>query len=98
MQAVEDCLDLEVSDVSRQKMARVSSIPPDANVGELVQALLDELKLPQSDALGRPLSYQALLQRESRHLQSAERVGSALKTGDSLTLQPSIDAGARRSA
>ncbi len=84
---------LKVSDVSQQKMAHVDSVQPDATVGELVQGLLDEMSLPQSDATGRPLSYHALLHREARHLHAAERVGDSLEMGDQLTLQPNVDAG-----
>jgi hypothetical protein len=84
---------LQVSDVSQQKMAQVTDVPRDSTVGELVQGLLDELKLPQLDVSGRTLTYHALLQREGRHVHAAERVGDALQPGDSLTLQPNIDAG-----
>jgi hypothetical protein len=86
-------LALKVSDVSQQKMANVDGVQPDSTVGELVQGLLDELRLPQSDASGHPLSYYALLQREARHLHAAERVGDILEMGDQLTLQPNVDAG-----
>jgi hypothetical protein len=86
-------LALEVSDVSKQKMARVRNVPRDSTVGELVQGLLDDLRLPQHDAEGRSLSYQALLPREARHLPPSETVGDVLVDGDALTLQPDIDAG-----
>ena len=84
---------LKVSDVSQQKLASVTDVQPGATVGELVQGLLDELSLPQNDPAGRSLTYRALLHRESRHLHASERVGDALETGDSLTLQPNVDAG-----
>jgi hypothetical protein len=84
---------LKVSDVSRQKLADVDGVQPDSTVGELVQGLLDEMRLPQSDTSGRPLAYHALLQREARHLHAAERVGDVLEMGDQLTLQPNVDAG-----
>ncbi len=84
---------LKVSDVSSQKMAEVVDVPRESTVGELVQGLLDELNLPQNDAAGRSLTYHALLQREARHLNAHERIGDALVDGDSLTLQPNVDAG-----
>ncbi len=86
-------LKLEVSDVSRQKSTAVSDVPPDSTVGELVQGLLDELRMPHNDANGRSLTYHALHRREGRHLRNTERVGDALESGDVLVLQPSIDAG-----
>ncbi len=86
-------IELEVSDVSRQKVRAVSNVPVASTVGELVDALLDELKLPHNDADGRSLTYHALLPREGRHLQAVERVGDALETGDTIVLQPNVDAG-----
>lgn len=84
---------LEVTDVSGQKGATVSDIPPDASIGELVDHLLAELKLTRNDASGRPLTYHARLEREGRHLLASERAGEALLSGDRLVLQPNIDAG-----
>jgi hypothetical protein len=51
------------------------------------------MKLPQNDVAGRPLKYQARLDREGRHLQPWERIGQALQNGDSVMLQPNVDAG-----
>ncbi len=84
---------LSVSDVSQQKMKRVTDVPPDLTVGEMVDALLDELRLPHTDSHGHVLSYHALLDREGRHVHGSERVGDALQPGDRLILQPNIDAG-----
>jgi len=87
---------LEVSDVTGQKTATVSDVPADASIGEIVEQLLSELNLTRNDTSGRPLTYQARLDREGRHLQSSERAGEALQSGDRLVLQPNIDAGGRR--
>jgi hypothetical protein len=87
---------LEVSDVSGQKTATVTEVPPDASVGELVEQLLVELQLTRNDSSGRPLTYHARLDREGRHLLHSERVGDALQSGDRLVLQPNIDAGGAR--
>jgi hypothetical protein len=84
---------LEVSDVTGQKSATVNDVPADTPVGELVEQLLDELRLTRHDTAGRPLTYHARLDREGRHLQGSERVGEALQSGDRLVLQPNIDAG-----
>ncbi len=86
-------LTLKVSDVSQQKQAEVEDVSADATVGEIVQALLDDLRLPQRDPEGRALTYHALLPREGRHVHASERAGTALQTGDQIVLQPNIDAG-----
>jgi hypothetical protein len=87
---------LEVSDVSGQKMLSVRELAPDWSVGELVHGLLGRMNLPQQDVSGRPLNYQARLEREGRHLHASERVGDALKSGDHVVLLPNIDAGGAR--
>jgi hypothetical protein len=85
----------EVSDVSGQKMVKVSNIVNDATVSELVRGVLPGMQLPQNDAAGRPLTYHARLEREGRHLQASERVADALLPGDRVVLQPNVDAGGR---
>lgn len=85
---------LEISDVSGQKVFSVSNAPANNTVGELVHEMLGKMDLPRNDASGAPLSYQARLDREGRHLNSSERIGDVLTRGDKLTLQPNIDAGA----
>jgi hypothetical protein len=84
---------LQVSDVSGQKVAKVSNVPSDCTVGELIQGLLSQMQLPRNDGAGRPLVYHARLEREGRHLHGSEMVGDALKTGDKVVLTPNIDAG-----
>jgi hypothetical protein len=93
MRLAETGIALHVSDVSSQKMANVRDIPEDSTVGELVRGLLAELDLPQNDVEGRPLTYGVRRQRDGQYLHAAERIGEALRTGDSIMLQPSIDAG-----
>jgi hypothetical protein len=86
---------LEISDVSGQKVFSVTNAPANNTVGELVHEMLGKMNLPRNDASGAPLTYQARLEREGRHLNASERIGDALERGDKLTLQPNIDAGAR---
>lgn len=86
-------IDLTVSDVSGQKMRKVNNVPSGSTVGELIQELSLQMKLPQNDVAGRPLKYQARLDREARHLQPHELIGEALQSGDSVMLQPNVDAG-----
>ena len=45
---------------------------------------------------GRPLSVQARLDREGRHLHRSERAQDCLKPGDHLVMHPKIAAGGRR--
>lgn len=95
MQVESKAIGIQVSDVSGQKVHNVSNIPTDATVGDLIQGLLGQMKLPHNDVSGRPLTYHARLDREGRHLHASERVGEALQQGDSVVLQPNIDAGGR---
>jgi hypothetical protein len=90
---IADVIDIQVSDVSEQKVAKVGNIPYDSTVGELVQGLLSQLDLPLNDVNQRPLTYHARLEREGRHLHASETVGEALQSGDRVVLQPNIDAG-----
>ena len=80
------------SDVSRQKVRALDGVSPDRTVGELVDDFLRELNLPVKDPEGHPLTYHALLERESRHVNASELVGDALTHGDRLTIQPVIEA------
>jgi hypothetical protein len=86
----------EVSDVTGQKVLAVSGMPEDVTVTELIQGLVGRMRLPLNDASGRPLSYHARLDREGRHLQGAERVAEAVRSGDRVVLQPNVDAGGPR--
>lgn len=86
-------LSLLVSDVSGQKVFNVSNAPADGTIGELISELLGRMDLPRNDPGGAPLTYQARVEREGRHLNASERIGDALEPGDKLTLQPNIDAG-----
>ena len=86
-------LRLRVQDVTGQKMASVSDISPDSTVGELIDGVLAKMRLPDTDSEGRPLSYQARLEREGRHLHASEIVGDAMQTDDEVVLLPDVDAG-----
>ena len=86
-------LDVSVSDVSGQKQVRVSELPQDATVGEMIEGVLGRMKLPRNDASGHALTYHARLEREGRHLHGSEVIGDSLQSGDQVVLQPNIDAG-----
>jgi hypothetical protein len=88
-------IELEFSDVSGQKVFNVANAPTANTVGELISEMIGKMSLPRNDSSGAPLTYQARLEREGRHLNASERIGDALERGDKLTLQPNIDAGLR---
>lgn len=84
---------LRVSDVSGQHAVRASGVPRSSTVGELVDGLLARMGLARIDSEGRPLNYQARLERRGVHLRGSDRVGDVLQENDELTLAPNIDAG-----
>jgi len=88
-----ETVSIEVTDPTRQRVSRVSDLPPDSSVGEMVSRMLPLLRLPDSDSDGRPFVYQARLDREGRSLNSGERIGDVLKNADRVTLLPRINAG-----
>ena len=81
-----------VRDISGQKRSRVSGIPRDATVEELVEGLVASLQLRTSGLHGEPLTYQARLDREARHLQPSERVADAIREEDEIVLIRNVDA------
>ena len=86
-------IELEVADVSGQKVFAVSNAPTGNTVGELLNTMIGRMNLPKNDASGAPLVYQARRERDGRALNSSERIGDALLNKDKLTLLPNIDAG-----
>ncbi|MBM3320561.1 MAG: hypothetical protein FJY73_07790 [Candidatus Eisenbacteria bacterium] len=95
MSTRESTLAIEATDVSRQKKFSLSDLEEEMTVGELVENLLEAMRMPAADTAGRPLAYHARLEREGRHLHASETVGEALESGDLLTLLPNIEAGRR---
>jgi hypothetical protein len=89
-------ISLKASDVSQQKMVRVT-IDADSTVGELIAGLLGRMDLPRNDTAGRPLQYQGFLPDTGRHMRPSESVGEALERDDRMVvLHPEIEAGGRR--
>jgi len=84
---------LRARDVSRQRCVTLTGVDRELSVGELVRGLVPRMRLPRSDAQGRPLTYHVRLDREGRHLNFSERVGESLQDQDELTIQPYISAG-----
>ena len=87
---------VHVTDITGQKSRALSNVPTDATVGELVQEMLSELQLPLNDGAGRPLNFQARLEREGRHVHPSETVGDSMQEGDEVVLTPNIEAGGSR--
>lgn len=84
---------LQATDASHQKVANLAGVPTDTTVEELIDDLLQEMRLPKNDANGHPLVYHARLEREERHLHASEVVGAALRENDRIMLHPNVDAG-----
>ena len=84
---------LRVSDSTNHRTLRVPAVPGSFTISELLQRLTVKLGLARSDTHGAPLQYQAVLNRESRHLNGAETVGDALREDDEIVISPSIQAG-----
>ena len=87
-------MNFEATDVSGQKTAMVSNIPMGATVSDMIEGVLPDMNLPKNDTAGYAITYQALLEREGRHLGGRELVHDALEEGDRVVLHPNLDAGA----
>lgn len=86
---------IRASDVSGQKCSEIKIMGESlkATVGELIDDIVPRMNLPRNDSNGRPLNYQALLEREGRHLNSTELIEEVLRPEDELVLNPEIQAG-----
>ena len=87
-------LSFEATDVSGQKTAVLSNVPVGATVDDMIQWAVPDMNLARNDADGYTITYQALLEREGRHLGGRELVHDALEEGDRVVLHPSLEAGA----
>jgi hypothetical protein len=86
-------LDLRARDATGQRRYAVKAVERDTTVRELVQGLVGQMGLPSEDASGTPQVFHAFLERDGRHLNSAETVGEALEDGDEVVLHPDVQAG-----
>lgn len=84
-------MSLKVEDSTGQIRRRARGIPAEASVGEFMNSLVRELRLPVNDSQGRPLSYSARANGES--LLESDRVGEVLKEEDTVTLSQNVTAG-----
>src|SRR5262245_23725007 len=88
-----ECLTLEFTDLSEQKVVTVRNVQRDTTIQELLEEVTVKLRLARQTPDGQPLTYHARLEREGRHLQSSEKVGEALLENDRLSLHHAINAG-----
>ena len=86
-------VDVLARDLSGQKKFRLTGVPTQASVGELVRSALARMGLGSLDHEGRELEYRARLEREGRQLHSSEQIGDALRPDDEIVLTPRISAG-----
>jgi len=93
MSSQEGGVSVLVRDISGQKRQRVSGIPKDATAEEFVSGLVASLRLKTTGSQGEPLTYQARLDREGRHLQPSERLADAIRDDDEIALIRNVDAG-----
>lgn len=91
MVTAERTMSFVVEDPTGQLRQRASGIPRDATVGEVVDGLMNELRLPPNDSQGRPLTYAARANGES--LVESDRLGDVLTEGDTVTLSQNVTAG-----
>ncbi len=89
----EKTLDLWALDVTGQKRVRISRVPREWTIAELLSDAVARMGLVSADTEGRPMSYRARLEREGRHLHASELVGDTLASGDEMTISPHIMAG-----
>ena len=93
MQAAAIDMNVVAQDATGQRQVTLKKVPAEATVRELTQRLLTRMGLVRDDVAGKPLQYQARLEREGRHLGETELVADALQPDDKLVLQPRINAG-----
>ena len=86
-------LDIRATDLSRARKFKLTGVPSQASVGELVRGALARMGLSNVDRDGREITYRARLEREGRQLHNAERIGDVLRTDDEIVLTPRINAG-----
>jgi hypothetical protein len=88
-------ISIRARDELGQCNVRVSKVPTDATVGEVVSSLRLKLNLPPNDASG-PIQWSARRASDGSQLNATELVGDVLSGDEDITLGRNIDAGAGR--
>ena len=86
-------LSLTARHMTGQRTFSVRDLPGDTTVQELIQGLVPRMGLPAQDSTGTPQAFHAFLERDGRHLLSAEAVGEVLRDQDEIVLHPDVQAG-----
>lgn len=89
-------INFAVEDVSGQKHFNINNYNRNSTVGDMINGLTKKMGLPTTDAEGNTTVYRAFSKADSKHLDNSEIVGDALKPGDSLVLQPNVNAGSQK--
>ena len=86
-------LNFTARDATGQRRFAVRKFPPDRTVGELIAFLLTRMRSDRDAGADTEQDYKAYLDRESRHLRSAELVGDVLREGDQVRIDQDLQAG-----
>jgi hypothetical protein len=89
----DNLVNIKVKDSTGQQ-SRTASVPRDAQVGELIEALVSELNLPINDPSGRPVSYHLRHERSGVALSGTQTVGdTTIEEDDMVQILPEITPG-----
>jgi hypothetical protein len=86
-------IDVTIIDATGNKQQE-ASLPDDASVKRIMEALLPKMKLPVTGPDGEPLSYKFHHKASGKQLSELQTLAEAgVKSGDVLRLYPEITAG-----
>lgn len=86
-------LNFTARDTTGQRRFAVKKFRPDRTVGELIAFLLTRMRSRRDAGAENAQAFHAYLDRESRHLRSAEIVGDVLREGDQVRIDQDLQAG-----
>ncbi len=92
MVANSSTMTLEVEDFTGQVRRRSSGIPRSATVSDLIDSIRGEMKLPDQDSSGRPVSY-GVVSSHGEMLNATDQLGEILEDEEVVTLTKSVTAG-----
>jgi hypothetical protein len=81
------------SDVTGLRSVPWSPASVNQTVLEMVDDLVAELQLPQSDTAGQPIVYSARRESDGMALSASEQVVDVLAESDTVVLEPDVNAG-----
>ncbi|MCX6161769.1 MAG: EsaB/YukD family protein [Ignavibacteriae bacterium] len=86
-------IDVTIIDATGNKQQE-ATLPDDASVKRIMEALLPKMKLPVTGPDGEPLSYKFHHKASGKQLSESQTLAEAgVKSGDVLRLYPEITAG-----